>query len=155
MRLVAENGDMLGVVSIVEALRQAQDVGLDLVEISPNADPPVCKFMNFGKYKYDQKRKMQDSRKKQSVVHLKELKFRSNISQHDFDVKMRAIVKFLSEGHKVKVSLKFKGREIVHNDLGMQIFDRVKEGITEVGKVDLDAKMEGKQILMFLSSIKS
>ena len=149
-----ENGDMLGVVPISEALRQAQDVGLDLVEISPQADPPVCKFMNFGKYKYDQKRKMQDSRKKQSVVQLKELKFRPNISQHDFDVKMRAITKFLGEGHKVKVSLKFKGREIVHNDLGMHIFDRVKEAIVDIGKVDLDAKMEGKQILMFLSSIK-
>lgn len=151
VRLVSESGEMIGVVSLRDALQQAHEAALDLVEISPQAEPPVCKLMNFGKYKYEQKKKMQESRKKQHVVHLKEVKFRPNISQNDFDVKMRSILKFLEDGDKVKVSLKFKGREIVHNDLAMQIFIKIKEKTAEVAKVESDAKMDGKQILMFLS----
>ena len=142
---------MIGIVSLREALQKASDVGLDLVEISPLAEPPVCKLMNFGKYKYESKKKQNESKKKQHVVHLKEIKFRPNISQHDFDVKMRSILKFLEDGDKVKISLKFKGREIVHNDIAMQIFIKVKEQTAELAKVESDAKLDGKQILMFLS----
>jgi translation initiation factor IF-3 len=151
VRLVGEDGEMIGIVPLREALQKANEAALDLVEISPQAEPPVCKLMNFGKYKYEQKKKQHDSKKKQHVVHLKEIKFRPNISQHDFDVKMRSIIKFLEDGDKVKISLKFKGREIVHNDIAMQIFFRVKENTAEIAKVESDAKLDGKQILMFLS----
>jgi translation initiation factor IF-3 len=151
VRLVSEDGEMIGIVSLREALQKASEAALDLVEISPQAEPPVCKLMNFGKYKYEQKKKHNESKKKQHVTHLKEIKFKPNISQNDFDVKMRSIIKFLEDGDKVKISLKFKGREIVHNDLAMQIFVKVKENTKEIAKIESDAKMDGKQILMFLA----
>ncbi|WP_341756967.1 MULTISPECIES: translation initiation factor IF-3 [unclassified Candidatus Tisiphia] len=151
VRLVGENGEMLGIVSIKKALEYAEKVALDLVEISPNAEPPVCKVLNFGKFKYDSKKRIQDSRKKQKVVVLKEMKFKPNISQGDFDVKVRKIKNFLKEGDKVKVSLWFKGREIVHNDIGMKLFDRILLELEDLAKIDSAPKMEGKQIIMLVS----
>ena len=150
VRLVAEDGEMVGIVPLVEALRRAEVARLDLVEISPGAEPPVCKILDFGKYKYDIKKRLQDSRKKQKVTLLKEVKFRPNIGQNDFDVKMRSIEKFLNEGDKVKVSLWFRGREMSHAEIGRQVFDRILEAIGENAKLELAPKMEGKQIMMIL-----
>ncbi|WP_375332382.1 translation initiation factor IF-3 [Candidatus Tisiphia endosymbiont of Temnostethus pusillus] len=151
VRLVDENGEMLGIVSIKNALEQAEKAGLDLVEISPNAEPPVCKILDFGKFKYESKKRVQDSRKKQRVVVLKEMKFKPNISQGDFNVKLRKIKDFLKEGDKVKISLWFKGREIIHNDIGMKLFDRISLELEGLAKIDSAPKMEGKQIIMLVS----
>lgn len=151
MRLVNENGDMLGVVGIREALDLAEKAGLDLVEISPNAEPPVCKILDFGKFKYETKKRLHDAKKKQKIVVLKEMKFKPNISQGDFDVKLRKIKDFLKEGDKVKISLWFKGREIVHNEIGMKLFERISAELHEIAKVDQAPKMEGKQIIMVVS----
>ena len=152
VRLVGVDAEMLGVMSIFDALRKAEILGLDLVEISPAAEPPVCKIMDFGKFKYESKKKMQESRKKQRVVVLKEVKFRPNIGQNDFDVKVRNIQKFLHEGDKVKVSLWFRGREIVHNEIGKALFQRVIEAVGETAKLELEPKMEGKQMMMIMVS---
>ncbi|WP_410521220.1 translation initiation factor IF-3 [Candidatus Tisiphia endosymbiont of Ditula angustiorana] len=151
VRLVDENGEMLGIVNIREALERAEKVALDLVEISPNAEPPVCKILDFGKFKYESKKRVQDSRKKQRVVVLKEMKFKPNISQGDFNVKLRKIKDFLKEGDKVKISLWFKGREIIHNDIGMKLFDRISLELEGLAKIDSAPKMEGKQIIMLVS----
>ncbi|OZG32224.1 translation initiation factor IF-3 [Rickettsia endosymbiont of Culicoides newsteadi] len=142
---------MLGIVSIREALEYAEKAALDLVEISPNAEPPVCKILNFGKFKYDSKKRIQDSRKKQRIIVLKEMKFKPNISQGDFDVKLRKIKDFLKEGDKVKISLWFKGREIIHNDIGMKLFDLILLELEGLAKIDSAPKMEGKQIIMLVS----
>ena len=150
VRLVGVDAEMLGVMSIFDALKKAESLGLDLVEISPGAEPPVCKIMDFGKFKYESKKKMQESRKKQRVVVLKEVKFRPNIGQNDFDVKVRNINKFLHDGDKVKVSLWFRGREIVHNEIGKALFDRVIESVGENAKLELEPKMEGKQMMMIM-----
>ena len=143
---------MIGVVSIEDAMKQASDQGLDLVEISPNAEPPVCKILDFSRYKYDSKKRQQEAKKKQKKVSLKEMKFKVNIGQGDFDVKINKIRKFLESGDKVKVSLWFKGREIVHRDKGHELFQKVLESLGEVAKIDAEPKMEGKQIIMILSS---
>ncbi len=151
VRLVGENGEMIGVVGIREALEQAEKAGLDLVEISPNAEPPVCKILDFGKFKYETKKRLHDAKKKQKTTLLKEMKFKPNIGQGDFEVKLRKIKEFLQEGDKVKVSLWFKGREIVHNELGMNLFNRILEGVADIAKAEAAPKMEGKQIMMTLS----
>lgn len=143
---------MIGVVSIEEAMKQASAQGLDLVEISPNAEPPVCKILDFSRYKYDSKKRQQEAKKKQKKVSLKEMKFKVNIGQGDFDVKINKIRKFLENGDKVKVSLWFKGREIVHRDKGHELFQKVIESVGELAKIDSEPKMEGKQIIMVLSS---
>lgn len=143
---------MIGVVSIAEAMKRAAAEGLDLVEISPNAEPPVCKLLDFSRYKYDSKKKQQEAKKKQKKTSLKEMKFKVNIGQGDFDVKVNKIRKFLEAGDKVKVSLWFKGREIVHRDKGMELFKKILESLGEVAKIDADPKMEGKQVIMILSS---
>ena len=143
---------MIGVVSIKDAMKQASDQGLDLVEISPNAEPPVCKILDFSRYKYDSKKRQQEAKKKQKKVSLKEMKFKVNIGQGDFDVKINKIRKFLDSGDKVKISLWFKGREIVHRDKGHELFRKVLESLGEVAKIDSEPKMEGKQIIMILSS---
>ncbi len=143
---------MMGVVSLADALRKAQSAGLDLVEISPNAKPPVCKILDFSRYKYDAKKRLQEAKKKQKKTALKEMKFKVNIGQGDFDVKVNKIKKFLENGDKVKVTLWFKGREIVHKDKGKEIFDRILENIGELAKLDVEPKMEGKQVMMVLSS---
>jgi translation initiation factor IF-3 len=127
------------------------DVGLDLVEVSPNADPPVCKVLDYGKYKYDAQKRAAEARKKQKTIDIKEIKMRPSIDDHDYDVKMRNIVKFLGEGDKVKVTLRFRGREMAHQDLGMRVLDRVKEQLDELGKVEQFPKMEGRQMTMVLA----
>lgn len=145
---------MIGVVPTSEALERAQKEGLDLVEIVPSSVPPVCKILDFGKFKYESKKKVQDSKKKQKVVALKEMKFKLNIGQGDFDVKLRKIKEFLENGDKVKISLWFKGREIVHSSIGMQLFDRIIAGIGDLGKTDSPPKMEGKQIISVISPVQ-
>lgn len=141
---------MQGVLSIQEAMSRAQGAGLDLVEISPNAEPPVCKAMDFGKFKYQQQKKEQENRKKQKVVHLKEIKLRPVTDEHDYQVKLRSAQKFLQSGDKVKVSLRFRGREITHQEVGMQMLQRLRDDVAELGKAELGPKMEGRQMIMIL-----
>lgn len=144
---------MCGIVSLQEALERAGVAGLDLVTISPNAAPPVCKILDFGKFKYETKKRLHEARKKQKTVVLKEIKFKPNISHGDFDVKMRKIKEFLEHGNKVKISLWFKGREIVHNEIGKKLFARVETELEGFAKIDQPAQMEGKQIIMVVSPI--
>lgn len=152
VRLVAENGDMIGVVSLADAFSMAEKAKLDLVEISPQSKPPVCKILDFGKYKYESKKRNQDAKKKQKTISLKEIKFRPNIGQNDFDVKLKKIIKFLEGGDKVKVSLWFRGREMAHTDVGKELFGRVIEAVGDNGKLELEPKMEGKQMMMVFVS---
>ena len=143
---------MIGVVSLEEALKSAREVGLDLVEISPNAEPPVCKILDFSRYKYDAKKKLHDAKKKQKKTHLKEMKFKVNIGQGDLDVKLRKIREFLESGDKVKISLWFKGREILHKEKGDELFNKIIANLESIAKIDSEPKMEGKQIIMVVSS---
>jgi translation initiation factor IF-3 len=152
VRLVDSEGEMIGIVSTAEAMKLASDKGLDLVEISPNAEPPVCKILDFSRYKYDSKKRQQEAKKKQKRVSLKEMKFKVNIGQGDFDVKLNKIKKFLEGGDKVKVSLWFKGREIVHRDKGHELFQKILESLGDAAKIDAEPRMEGKQIIMILSA---
>lgn len=151
MRLVGEDGEMMGVVSTREALRTAEEAGLDLVEISPNADPPVCKILDYGKYKYEQQKKAAEARKKQKTVDVKEIQIRPMIEDHDYQVKLRAAKRFLEEGDKVKVTLKFRGREMAHTKLGLDLVKRMIEDIGPIGKVDAEPRLEGKQVMTVLS----
>lgn len=132
----------------------AKDAGLDLVEISPNASPPVCKIMDFGKYKYEQQKKEAEARKKQKIIEVKEIKFRPNTDTHDYEIKMRSVKKFLENGDKVKVTLRFRGREMAHVELGQNLLERVVEDISELGKVDEIPKVEGRQMVMVINPIK-
>jgi len=143
---------MLGVMAINDALDRAADVGLDLVEISPNADPPVCKILDYGKFKYQAQKKANEARKKQKTIDVKEIKMRPGIEQHDYDVKMRAINKFLDEGDKVKVTIRFRGREFLHQDLGIKVLTRVREALAEKAKVESMPKMEGRQMVMVIAA---
>jgi translation initiation factor IF-3 len=131
----------------------AEDAGLDLVEISPNANPPVCKIMDFGKFKYEQQKKEAEARKKQKTIDVKEVKFRPNTDKHDYDVKMRNVVKFLQSGDKVKVTLRFRGREMAHQNLGRDLLERVAEDVKELGKVENMPKMEGRQMVMMIGPV--
>ncbi len=144
---------MQGVVTVRAALEQAEAVGLDLVEISPNSEPPVCKILDYGKYKYEMHKKAVEAKKKQKVIELKEIKLRPTIDDNDFNVKMRAAKAFLQDGDKVKITLRFKGREMSHQELGYQLINRVKETLADLSKVEYDAKFEGKQIVMILASV--
>jgi translation initiation factor IF-3 len=152
VRLVDVDGSMLGVVSIDQALKLAFDKGLDLVEISPNAEPPVCKILDFGKFKYEAKKKANDARKNQRVVEIKEIKLRPNIGQNDYDVKLRSIIKFINEGDKVKVTLKFRGRELAHQEIGLQLLNRLQLDLDDLIKVELAPRLDGKQMLMVLTA---
>jgi translation initiation factor IF-3 len=151
LRLVDERGDMVGIVSRNEALDMAADAGLDLVEIAPNADPPVCKILDFGKYKYEEQKKKNEAKKKQKVIEVKEVKFRPSIDDHDYDVKMRSMQKFIGEGDKVKVTMRFRGRELAHQELGMDVLMRVKGDLDAVAKVEQFPRMEGRQMTMVVS----
>lgn len=142
---------MLGVVTTQEALKIAADRGLDLVEVSPTADPPVCKVLDFGKYKYEAQKKAHDAKKKQKVIEVKEIKLRPTIAEGDYEVKLRSVKKFITEGDKVKVSVKFRGREITHDEFGMNLLVRMKTELSEICKVELEPKMEGKQLIMILA----
>lgn len=151
VRLIGSDGDNVGLVSIEEALDRAKDDGLDLVEISPNADPPVCKILDFGKYKYEAAKKANEARKKQKTIDVKEIKMRPNIDAHDYDVKMRSIKKFLGEGDKVKVTMRFRGREMAHQELGLAVLDRVREQFDEDAKVEAMPRLEGRQMTMVMA----
>jgi len=151
VRLVDDAGEMIGVLSLGDAQARADAVGLDLVEVSPNAAPPVCKILDYGKYKYDAQKRAAEARKKQKTIDIKEIKMRPGIDNHDYDVKMRRIVEFLGEGDKVKVTLRFRGREMAYQNLGMQVLDRVRDELGELGKVEQFPKMEGRQMTMVIA----
>ena len=151
IRLIDYTGDNVGVVPIGEALARAVETGLDLVEISPNADPPVCKILDLGKLKYEEQKKRNVARKKQKIIEVKEIKMRPNIDVHDYDFKMRAIHRFLGEGDKVKVTMRFRGREMAHQEIGMQVLERVRGDLEELAKVEQTPKMEGRQMTMVMA----
>ena len=142
---------MEGVMTVLAAREVASEHGLDLVEVSPNADPPVCKVLDYGKFKYEAQKKANIARKKQKTIDLKEIKMRPNIDKHDYDVKMRAIFKFLGEGDKVKVTLRFRGREMAHQDLGMNVLNRVRADVDEAAKIEQYPKMEGRMMTMVMA----
>jgi translation initiation factor IF-3 len=154
IRLIGAEGENIGVVSPERALVLAEEAGLDLVEISPNAVPPVCKIMDFGKYKYETQKKEAEARKNQKIIEIKEVKFRPNTDTHDYEVKMRSVFKFLENGDKVKVTLRFRGREMAHQDLGRQLLERVAEDTKEVGKVESFPRLEGRQMVMMVGPTK-
>lgn len=135
-------------------MEMAVEAGLDLVEISPNAVPPVCKIMDYGKFKYEQQKRESEARKKQKIIEIKEVKFRPNTDTHDYEVKMRSVFKFLENGDKVKITLRFRGREMAHLDLGRKLLERVAEDVTELGKVESIPKMEGRQMVMMINPVK-
>jgi len=151
VRLIDENGQNVGVVSRFDAMERATQAGLDLVEVSPDAEPPVCKILDYGKYKYEQQKKANEARKKQKVVEIKEIKVRPNIDDHDYDVKMRQMKTFISEGDKVKVTLRFRGREMAHQDLGVKVLDRIRTEMAETTKVEQFPRLENRQMIMVLA----
>ncbi len=151
VRLITEDGDNKGEVSLEEALAIAKDAGLDLVEVSPNEKVPVCKVLDYGRYKYEAQKKAAEARKKQKTVDVKEIKMRPNIDTHDYDVKMRSIYRFFEAGDKVKVTIRFRGREMAHQELGMNLLNRVSEQTEEIAKVEFEPKLEGRQMIMILA----
>ena len=151
VQLIDENGENKGAIDLQDALEQAAEAGLDLVEISPNADPPVCKILDYGKYKFQAQKKAAEARKKQKTVEVKEIKMRPNIDTHDYDVKMRSMKRFFEEGDKVKVTLRFRGREMAHQELGLALLHRVREQVEEMAKVEAEPKLEGRQMVMVLA----
>jgi translation initiation factor IF-3 len=150
VRLIGSDGDNVGVVSPEKALELSEDAGLDLVEISPNASPPVCKIMDYGKYKYEQQKKESEARKNQKIIEVKEIKFRPGTDTHDYEVKMRSVTKFLENGDKVKITLRFRGREMAHQELGRELLERVATDIDGFGKIENIPKMEGRQMTMMI-----
>lgn len=151
VQLIADDGTNRGVISIDDALELAAEAGLDLVEIAPNSQPPVCKILDYGRFKYQAQKKAAEARKKQKTFEVKEIKMRPNIDTHDYDVKMRAMRRFFDEGDKVKVTLRFRGREMAHQNLGMDLLYRVKDETAEFAKVEYEPKMEGRQMIMVLA----
>lgn len=151
VRLIDENGQNVGVVATIDAQERATGVGLDLVEISPDANPPVCKIMDYGKFKYQEQKKAAEARKNQKVVELKEIKMRPSIDDHDYDVKMRSMRRFFEEGDKVKVTLRFRGREMAHQELGMDVLKRVKADVETYAKVESEPRFEARQLIMILA----
>ena len=150
VRLIDADGNMVGIVTPEKANAMASESGLDLVEISPNASPPVCKIMDFGKFKYDQQKREAEARKKQKTIELKEIKFRPNTDKHDYEVKMRSVTKFLENGDKVKITLRFRGREMAHQELGAELMERVVVDTAHLGKPDVIPKVEGRQMIMII-----
>ena len=151
MRCIDPDGEQLGVLDTFDAIRKAEDFGLDLVEVQPNADPPVCKILDYGKFKYEAQKRANEARKKQKIIEVKEIKLRPNIDEHDYQVKMRNVQKFLNAGDKVKVTLRFRGREMAHQELGANVLTRVREETDEFAKVEALPKMEGRQMIMVLA----
>ncbi|MGV3555436.1 MAG: translation initiation factor IF-3 [Croceibacterium sp.] len=151
VRVIDHEGENLGVMLTAEAIEQANELGLNLVEVSPNADPPVAKYLDVGKYRYEAQKKANAARKTQKTQEIKEIKMRPNIDTHDYDVKMRSVFKFLEEGDKVKMTLRFRGREMAHQELGMNLLKRVQDDTAEVAKVEAYPRLEGRQMLMVLS----
>jgi len=152
IRLIGADGENIGVVTPSRAMMLAEEAGLDLVEISPNAEPPVCKIMDFGKFKYEQQKREAEARKKQKIIEIKEIKFRPGTDDHDYDVKMRSVHKFLEEGDKVKITLRFRGREMAHQQLGMDLLNRVATDVAEVGKIESMPRLEGRQMVMMIGA---
>jgi translation initiation factor IF-3 len=155
VRLIDGEGNMVGVVSVAEAIKMAEAAGLDLVEVSPNAAPPVCKLQDYGKYKYMLQKKANEARKKQKIIQVKEIKLRPMIDKHDLEVKMKAVHKFLDEGDKVKFTLRFRGREMSHQELGVRLLNQVKELLADKIKVESEPRLEGRQMVMMVSPSKS
>jgi len=151
VRLIDQDGEMQGVMSARDAIQRAYSVGLDLLEISPNAEPPVCKILDFGKYKYELQKKKNEARKKQKVIEIKEIKVRPNIDDHDYDVKMRQMKGFIEDGDKVKVTLRFRGREMAHQDIGIRVLERIRAELETETKVEQMPRLENRQMVMVLS----
>jgi translation initiation factor IF-3 len=154
VRLIDDQGAMIGVVPIREALARADDVGLDLVEVSPTARPPVCKILDYGKFKYESQKKANAARKKQRVIEIKEIKMRPGIDDNDYGIKMRKVREFLDEGDKVKVTMRFRGREMAHQHLAMEILEKVKGEVADLAKVEQMPKLEGRQMIMVMAPLK-
>ncbi len=154
VRLIDKDGEQVGVVPLDEAMTSASQVKLDLVEISPNASPPVCRIMDFGKYLFQQKKKKAESKKKQHIVQIKELKYRPGIEQGDYQVKMAKLIKFINAGDKVKITMRFRGREMAHHDLGEKLLRRIEHDVTEIATVEQKPKFEGRQVVMILAPKK-
>ncbi len=158
MRLIDENGEQKGVMKTFDAIHMAEEAGLDLVEVSPNANPPVCKILDFGKYRYEMEKKQRDAKKNQAVIKIKEIRMQPKIDRHDLETKSKFIGEFLNEGNKVKVSIRFRGRELAHPELGKDVLDRILEILSENGvqyNLDKGAFMEGKMMSMFVSPVKN
>ena len=151
VQLIAADGANVGIVETAQALAMAEEAGLDLVEISPNTEPPVCKILDLGKLKYATQKKAAEARKKQKIIEIKEIKMRPNIDTHDYDVKMKAMQRFFDDGDKVKVTLKFRGREMAHLELGMKLLLQVKDDTQTIAKVEAEPKLEGRQMMMVLA----
>ena len=151
VRLIDETGQNVGVVATIDARQKAQDAGLDLVEVSPDAAPPVCKILDYGKFKFQEQKKAAEARKNQKIVELKEIKMRPGIDDHDYDVKMRSIQRFFEEGDKVKITLRFRGREMAHTELGMDVLKRVKVDTEKIAKIESEPRFEGRQMVMLLA----
>jgi translation initiation factor IF-3 len=154
VRLIDQEGEQVGVVSLAEALRSAEEAELDLVEISPTASPPVCRIMDYGKFRFEQNKKQQEARKKQKQIQVKEVKFRPGTEEGDYQVKLRNLVRFLSDGDKTKVTLRFRGREMAHQDLGFKLLKRVEADLLDYGTVEQYPKMEGRQMVMVVAPLK-
>jgi len=155
VRVIDPEGKQLGILPTFEALRVAASFELDLVEVSPKSEPPVCRIMDYGKFKYQQQKKAHDAKKKQAVVHIKEVKMRPKTEEHDFQFKLRHIERFLKEGNKIKVTVVFRGRELAHPDFGRNLVSRVVEGTKEIGRVEQEAKFEGRNFVMILAPLQS
>jgi translation initiation factor IF-3 len=151
VRLIDSKGNQVGVVPTREAMQMAYEVGLDLVEVAPLAEPPVCKILDIGKFKYEEQKKKNEARKKQRVIEVKEIKMRPSIDEHDYQTKMKAMRRFLEEGDKVKVTIRFRGREMVHQDLGLKVLDRVREELEPVSKPEQFPRLEGRQMVMVIA----
>lgn len=151
VRLVGASGEMIGVVSLRDAFDAAANAELDLVEIAPQAEPPVCKILDYGRFRFEEQKKANEARKKQKIIELKELKLRPNIDDHDYDVKMRAAQRFLEEGDKVKLTMRFRGREMAHQDLGMNVLIRVRDQFQDIAKVEQMPRMEGRMMVMVIA----
>ena len=151
IRCIGKNGEQLGIMNIGKGLELAVEEGLDLVEISPNTDPPVCKILDYGKYKYEAQKRKNEAKKKQKTIDVKEIKLRPNIDEHDYQVKLRKIFEFLDSGDKVKVTMRYRGREMAHQQIGIDVLGRVKTDTEEKSKIELEPKLEGRQMIMVLA----
>ena len=151
VRLIGADGENIGVVSVQQAIQHSEEIGLDLVEISPNASPPVCKILDLGKFKYELQKKRNEAKKKQKVIDVKEIKLRPNIEDHDYEVKMRSMHRFLLDGDKVKITMRFRGREMNHQEIGINLLKRVVDDTEKVAKIEQETKMEGRQLVMVMA----
>lgn len=154
MRVIGPNGEQVGILSISEALENASSVGLDLVEVAPNSEPPVCRVMDYGKFVFEQNKKAQSARRKQKQIHIKEVKFRPGTEEGDYQVKLRNLVRFLTQGDKTKVTLRFRGREMAHQQLGVELLKRVQQDLDEYGTVEQHPQLEGRQMVMVIAPRK-